>query len=878
MRSNERRNSWTVAALVACLGLSCMASTAKAVPLPSLKFTEKYTQTVVNIGGVSSVVDAGSFSLSGKLGAEGFDPSLFDTSTPLSIKAGPWDFTTTLGQATTLSLRSKRALYKAYAPNSKGKLVMYLSVAISWGKTGVTVRVAAKTPSQVPSIIAANYVGATTQDLLAVNRTAKLTVGTLQSSFEFSLNGKVTTKSVDGKDDVAHLVSRISLAGKGALLPPEVGPDVEQESEGVMTFANINASGFNSKSSAPIVTIAGAIFSTAAMPTVYVNGNYISKGIAANSTKITIPASNLVDGLNSVEVFAADHFGLNVSFSQEFWVGTSTVKVSVKDSNEKLVKGATVALRLSDDEAVSATKIALSGVATFTNVPNRTVIATASTPDNRVGTAADVATAGALLVSVEEFEAASPIENNDISLGLDGWAHDGETASVVSHQESFDSQPSQAAAVAGADQDIALGTSGEGARSLSRTFQCLPATKSVKLRYRFITTEVPGGYFGSQFNDYFQVSIRCKNGGTSVTEVNSMNGLGLSVFDLNSGATAWRELELPVTVPSDTVQVDVVVANVADGAFDSSVEVDYISEDDAKITQLALNDIDDLPLQFLSGVPHQNSSFLPDIPVHGTITIEGPEDDSLTDLRLEISLYGSVVATATLHPARNAELLKPFGPSKKIELTTSKRLFDLDLAGQQAIESAMVGPGDFRVSLDVVAETAQGKTPKKKDKKYRVLVSAHDVPRYGDKRDEAAGGDAWCQKKVYEIITNVGAPYTWNDFSNLHGGPFEKHTSGHRIGLNVDGLLPGYQDPATGKPGAVAAAGLIDFLNLPNVGLNVRNILVSYKPQDGDPFYDVIKNAGNLLDGRSPKAVLKPDPANKHLDHFHAQFFQGPSN
>jgi hypothetical protein len=87
-----------------------------------------------------------------------------------------------------------------------------------------------------------------------------------------------------------------------------------------------------------------------------------------------------------------------------------------------------------------------------------------------------------------------------------------------------------------------------------------PGTQEVKVRYKFVTTEVPGGYFGTQYNDYFNVSIRTQAEGGAGTESQTMNGLGLSSFD-GGGATDWREFDLPVNVDGDTVQVDMTVAN-----------------------------------------------------------------------------------------------------------------------------------------------------------------------------------------------------------------------------------------------------------------------------------------------------------------------------
>ncbi len=55
------------------------------------------------------------------------------------------------------------------------------------------------------------------------------------------------------------------------------------------------------------------------------------------------------------------------------------------------------------------------------------------------------------------------------------------------------------------NKDLILSTAGEGEQSISRTFNTTPRTSSVRICYRFITTEVPGGYFGSKYNEYRKI-------------------------------------------------------------------------------------------------------------------------------------------------------------------------------------------------------------------------------------------------------------------------------------------------------------------------------------------------------------------------------------
>ncbi len=89
-----------------------------------------------------------------------------------------------------------------------------------------------------------------------------------------------------------------------------------------------------------------------------------------------------------------------------------------------------------------------------------------------------------------------------------------------------------------------------------RTFVTAPGTSAVKVRYRFVTSEVPGGYFGSQFNDYFRVTLKAQLGSGSAGETASMNGLGLGALIFPSGSTNWREVTIQVNAAGDTIQVE----------------------------------------------------------------------------------------------------------------------------------------------------------------------------------------------------------------------------------------------------------------------------------------------------------------------------------
>lgn len=300
----------------------------------------------------------------------------------------------------------------------------------------------------------------------------------------------------------------------------------------------------------------------------------------------------LANGRNDVALKAYDAFGRSLYYSATLWAGSANLQVNlVNPDGTAFTQQTNVIASLSDDPTVAAQGVTTTGTITFTNVPARTILVKAKGIGNEIGTAGVIGTQGVVTIKMAGFNPPSPIANNDLSLGAAGWdIAPGSPVSIVPHKEiipsslTVASSQSVSSAPTLVDQDIMVGTSGVGERSVSRTFNTSQTmatstgTTAVKIRYRFITSEVPGGFFGTQFNDYFRVSIRSQNGGGVVSETNSMNGLGLGAFNFATGETQWREATLPVDSAGDVIQADVAVANVGDGAFQSQVVVDFIQE------------------------------------------------------------------------------------------------------------------------------------------------------------------------------------------------------------------------------------------------------------------------------------------------------------
>ncbi|WP_377476449.1 MAG: calcium-binding protein [Microcoleus anatoxicus] len=381
--------------------------------------------------------------------------------------------------------------------------------------------------------------------------------------------------------------------------------------------------------------------------------------ISENS--ISIP-SGLTEGRNDIDIYVKDNQSLRLLTDATLWAGSRTLNVTIRDKNGQPVSDTIVKAKLGDNQDVLAeAKTSGDGRVSFPNLPNRTIVLDALGSEGRFASAAATGNAGAVVLTLKGFDAPSLINNNDLSLGKDGWnignapvsllqnekpvgsvqqrsqalmitpglqSSNLNASSFETNQRNIEVTPKEQASIVSSlnrttsqtsdtnsEQDIkedsstgidlVLGTSGQGEKSISRTFTTKPGTENVTLRYRFITSEVPGGYFGSQYNDYYSVSLRSLKGGGLETDGNTMNGLGRAAFDAN-GATEFREVTLPVSKDGDTIQVDIGVANVADGILDSQVVVDEIREEDK-------TDYEDVEIRFKTFIPSEAVSLVPEI-------------------------------------------------------------------------------------------------------------------------------------------------------------------------------------------------------------------------------------------------------------------------
>lgn len=432
--------------------------------------------------------------------------------------------------------------------------------------------------------------------------------------------GEIFGTPAEKVDGVTYVIKAANSAGSTTYaVTLTVTPQewTEKSSTGVLELdPSIDASKFLPTSTVLKFRPTGAsLAATSAALKVFNNGSEVAASAINVNAESIIISDILQDGMNEIVVLAEDSAGESLSATTTIWAGSKPLTVSLVTASGGIPASALVTVRLMDQQSLSVQGSTSNGQITFQNVPDRTVLISASAEPNQMAYTTTTGGANTVQLKFLSFNTSSAIDNNDFSKGLLGWElSDISAGSLTPHIEDIAVGTAAARAplvnataltsasrvqsrqtqqlkniaslgvngsAAGADQDLVVTTAGEGPQSGSRTFTTKPGTSKVTVRYRFITSEIPGGFYGSKYNDSYSISIRSAAGGAAF-DANSMNSLGLAAFD-SGGSTGWKTVSLPVSTTGDKIQVDATVTNVGDGAYDSQLIVDYIAEEDLSV-------------------------------------------------------------------------------------------------------------------------------------------------------------------------------------------------------------------------------------------------------------------------------------------------------
>jgi hypothetical protein len=181
----------------------------------------------------------------------------------------------------------------------------------------------------------------------------------------------------------------------------------------------------------------------------------------------------------------------STSFSQTFTLlfGSIEMPILVLDpsgnsaSNVPVTGNATIYPGVSESCTTDST-----GQCTLPNLIATTIGLVAKTPANYVAVNGLAATTLQLTLKLMPFKDPVNGSNFDIANGTLGW-----TGGIVSSGMKIKR-----------DTTLVLGTNGQyDLQTASNSFPDRPGTKSAYIKYKFVTSEVPGGFFG-----YVQISSR----------------------------------------------------------------------------------------------------------------------------------------------------------------------------------------------------------------------------------------------------------------------------------------------------------------------------------------------------------------------------------
>ncbi len=144
----------------------------------------------------------------------------------------------------------------------------------------------------------------------------------------------------------------------------------------------------------------------------------------------------LIDGLNEIEVDGIDMYGNLMYYSATIWAGNNVANVTVVGPEGEALP-AELKVRVGDDKNVGVDVTATDGTVRLENLPSRTIIIEARTPNNFVGVGHFIGGLQTdITINVSGVGVPSDIDNNDFSQGLLGWEITGSgTVEIVPEEE-----------------------------------------------------------------------------------------------------------------------------------------------------------------------------------------------------------------------------------------------------------------------------------------------------------------------------------------------------------------------------------------------------------------------------------------------------------
>ncbi len=289
-------------------------------------------------------------------------------------------------------------------------------------------------------------------------------------------------------------------------------------------------------------------------------------GTTNSTTGIDMPG--LPAGFIMVSAEGYDQAGWPVFGSFPLLFGSAPLTVKVVDAENNPVVGIEVTASATTYNGIRAVATTdAEGNAHFVDIPPVTIGLKAITADGKIGVGS-VAGGSETTATVVLAAFQPPVDGSpgfEVEDGTTGWT-DSKDAPITKRSMNPTSLVKRAEShlVVFTNFQLALQTG-------HKSFHVPENSGSAYIEYLFQTDEIPAGYFGTKYNDYFSITIRT-NDGKLTTLTRSMNELGRGAFNI-SGYTSWFTTQLDLSGTTSAVEYIVAVSNVADALFQSKVFV-----------------------------------------------------------------------------------------------------------------------------------------------------------------------------------------------------------------------------------------------------------------------------------------------------------------
>lgn len=633
-------------------------------------------------------------------------------------------------------------------------------------------------------------------------------------------------------------------------------------SKGQITLSGIDTSKFNPSSLNLLFSIENSNFNTENIA-INLDGNPIAQDLfSADPSNISLILDALADGPHEISLNAFDVDGKEISFGDSFWVGTSTLSISLSNSglNSK------VKLDFLDDNQISLVSNVSGNSVAFENVYLGNFLAMAYS-DGILGASVVSKGTSEVLISTVSLVTHPDDGNDDFSKGIGNWSTEGGNLEVLT-----DTNGSKTLAFStGSNEEAKLFRSViKNSDKISYNYDSVlnlsdPDIEAIQIFYNRTLDSISYDYFDSRIDVNSGVPIGANQASMSIE-------ISPNIDNTIDQITILRPKTKPVVrsifnffIPESYA----ILANVAHLEPFRLSDI-YIKSFDVFDTDNIISDPEGTnkePLKNLSVGSFPGSKYL-----YLDYSIFKGSNVKVDSLSLVFYKSNDVIVS-TYETESNV-----FKDSDSIQLRESS---SSNGTGVAYAKLCVTSDPEFHRTCKKLAGVRSfpllkwfNETRRRYSNHYNCYVGSEACNDQYDFREiNRVGGDSWIsphlESSLNILMTSLGSGVRIGDISNIHGGVFTfvrgTHI-GHGIGVNFDIMTNNYNTIKKAPLKAIHVEDIVNIFSSKPKGIN--KLLVSL--ENSNEFKE--KLATTCINGTYPLDMLV-EGGNGHSSHYHLEYF-----